>query len=184
MESLVTHRLRLVPATVELVRAELNGNAALAQALGAVVPANWPPETLAEVTPLFLDCLEREPGDVGWYGWYGLLSDVEPGALVLGASGGFKGPPENGTVEIGYAVLPQFQGRGYATEMVLAMTGWALAQPGVECVMAEVMTGNSASLRVLAKAGFEPAGDGEEPGSLRFVFCPRSEQEVTSEQPS
>ncbi|HEY8531787.1 MAG TPA: GNAT family N-acetyltransferase [Limnochorda sp.] len=172
MEPLVTPRLRLVPATLELVQAEMTASASLAQALGAVVPDNWPPEDLADVLPLFLDRLQREPGHTGWYGWYGLLADIAPGKLVLGASGGFKGPPEDGEVEIGYAVLPQFQGRGYATEMVLAMTGWALAQPGVERVTAEVMAGNHASIRVLAKAGFQPAGEGEEPGSLRFVLVP------------
>lgn len=172
MEPLRTRRLRLVPATLELVRVEMKGNAALAQALGALVPANWPPETLADVLPLFLEFLESEPQHAGWYGWYGLLADVQPGAWVLGASGGFKGPPEDGAVEIGYAVLPQFQRQGYATELVVAMTEWALAQPSVERVTAEVMADNQASLRVLAKAGFEPAGEGEEPGSLRFVFRP------------
>ena len=172
MEPLVTRRLRLVPATLELVQAEMNASASLAQALGATVPANWPPEDLADVLPLFLDRLQTEPGHAGWYGWYGLLADIQPGELVLGASGGFKGPPEDGAVEIGYAVLPQFRGRGYATEMVVAMTGWALTQPGVERVTAEVMAENHASWRVLAKAGFQRAGEGEEPGSLRFVFEP------------
>jgi len=165
-------RMRLVPATAELVRAELTSKVALAEALGALVPANWPPEDWADVLPLFLEFLEGESQHVGWYGWYGLLTDAQPGALVLAAGGGFKGPPEDGEVEIGYAVLPQFQRRGYATEMVVALTAWALAQAGVERVIAEVKAENHPSLRVLAKAGFQLVGEGKEPGSLCWVFQP------------
>src|SRR5690606_37084899 len=164
--------MRLVPATAELVRAELTSKVALAEALGAEVPANWPPEDWADVLPLFLEFLEGESQHVGWYGWYGLLTDAQPGALVLAAGGGFKGPPEDGEVEIGYAVLPQFQRRGYATEMVVALTAWALAQAGVERVIAEVKAENHPSLRVLAKAGFQLVGEGKEPGSLCWVFQP------------
>jgi [ribosomal protein S5]-alanine N-acetyltransferase len=40
-------------------------------------------------------------------------------------------------VEIGYAVMPPFQGRGYATEMVRAIVKWAFQQPGVGKVVAE-----------------------------------------------
>ena len=45
--SISTRRITLVPATPELVRAAIGGNAALAAALGAQVPASWPPEFLA-----------------------------------------------------------------------------------------------------------------------------------------
>ena len=70
----------------------------------------------------------------------------------------FKGPPENGAVEIGYGVLEAYRGRGIATEAVRAAVAWALAQPGVTAVEAETEPGNAASQRVLAKCGFLPTG--------------------------
>ena len=73
-----------------------------------------------------------------------------------------------GTAEIGYSVLPQFQGRGYATEIVVGLVRWALGQPGVARVVAETEWANPASVRVLTKAGFAPAGLATEPGGARF----------------
>ncbi len=74
----------------------------------------------------------------------------------------FKGAPQNGAVEVGYGVLPQWQGQGYATEALQAALGWAFVQAGVFFVTAETEPGNGASQRVLQKAGFVPDGEGEE----------------------
>lgn len=159
---LATPRLRLVAATVEHARAEIADRAAFAALLQAVVPADWPPETLAEALPLFLAWLEADPDAVGWYGWYGIADGV------LVASGGFLGRPRDGDVEVGYSVLPAFQGRGYATELVGELVRWALGQPGVARVVARTEWANPASVRVLRKLGFVETGPGDEPGSLRF----------------
>jgi ribosomal-protein-alanine N-acetyltransferase len=99
-----------------------------------------------------------------------LATDESTSAPVLVASGGFKGPPGEGAAEIGYSVLPQFEGRGYATEMVGGLVRWALAQPGVVRVVAETEWANPASVRVLGKAGFVPAGVATEPEGARFEF--------------
>jgi RimJ/RimL family protein N-acetyltransferase len=136
--------------------------------LGASVPDNWPPETLVVALPLFLGWLEAAPDRVGWFGWYALTAGVT--APVLVGSGGFKGPPRDGAAELGYSVLPQFQGRGYATEMVSGLVRWALAQPGVARVVAETEWANPASVRVLSKAGFAPAGPATVLGGARFEF--------------
>ena len=41
---IITPRMHLVPATLELLQAELQGPASLSAFIGAYVPANWPPE--------------------------------------------------------------------------------------------------------------------------------------------
>jgi RimJ/RimL family protein N-acetyltransferase len=165
-----TARLKLIPATVALTRAEIGNRGAFARLLGALVPDNWPPETLAEALPLFLGRMEAAPDCVGWFGWYALAAGDGSAAPVLVASGGFKGPPQEGTAEIGYSVLPQFQGRGYATEMVGGLVGWAMGQPGVARIVAETEWANPASVRVLTKAGFAPGRPSTEPGGARFEF--------------
>ena len=165
-----TARLKLITATVTLARAEVGDHGEFARLLGASVPDNWPPETLADALPLFLGWLEAAPDRIGWFAWYALAAGNAAAAPVLVASGGFKGPPQDGTAEIGYSVLPQFQGRGYATELVGGLVRWAVRQPGVARIMAETEWANPASVRVLSKAGFAPAGPATEPGGARFEF--------------
>lgn len=163
-----TARLTLIPATVAVARAEIGDRAEFARLLGSSVPDNWPPDTLADALPLFLGWLEAAPDRVGWFGWYVLASSDEAGRRVLVGSGGFKGPPLDGAAEIGYSVLPQFQGRGYATEMVAGLAQWAINQPGVARVVAETEWANPASVRVLTKAGFVSCGRATETGNANF----------------
>ena len=78
----------------------------------------------------------------------------------------FKGITEEETAEIGYGIAENYQGCGYATEAVSALTDWALKQPGTTCVMAETEESNIASQKVLKNAGFIPIGKNGEEGPL------------------
>ncbi|MFQ6310756.1 GNAT family N-acetyltransferase [Lysobacter capsici] len=167
-EPIVTERLRLVPATLALARAELEDRAAFAALLDAHIPDAWPPQTVAEALPLFALWLQAAPACGGWFSWYALARHEDGAASVLVASGGFIGPPLDGEVAVGYAVLPQFEGRGYATEMAGALVDWALAQPRVERVIAETEWANPASVRVLSKLGFVRSGNARAAEGLRF----------------
>ena len=80
---------------------------------------------------------------------------------------GFKGISHGCAVEIGYGILPEYEGNGFTTEAVQAMTQWALANPDVIFVEAETETDNKGSQRVLEKCGFMPAGHGKE--GPRFI---------------
>ncbi len=119
---------------------------------------------------MFLNWLEAASDRVGWFSWYALTAADTMASPVLVASGGFKGPPQDKTVEVGYSVLPQFQGRGFATEMVCGLMRWALKQPGVARVVAETEWTNPGSVRVLSKAGFAPLGPTAKPGGAQFEF--------------
>ncbi len=163
-----TTRLKLIPATVALARAEIGDRREFARLLGASVPDNWPPETAADALPLFLGWLEAAPDRVGWFGWYALVAGDEGAAPVLVGGGGFMGPPRDGVAQIGYSVLPQFQRQGYATEMVRELVKWALGQLQVVRIVAETEWANPASVRVLEKAGFAFVGPAAEPGGTRF----------------
>jgi ribosomal-protein-alanine N-acetyltransferase len=163
-----TARLKLVPATVAIARAEIGNRAEFAGLLGASVPDNWPPESAADALPLFLQWIEAAPDQVGWFAWYAVTPLDGSSVPVLVASGGFKGPPRDGEAEIGYSVLPQFQRQGYATEMVHGLVRWAMGQPGVVRIVAETEWANPASVRVLSKLGFAEVGPSSEPGGMRF----------------
>lgn len=161
-----TLRLKLIPATLPLARAEVRDRREFARLLGATVPDDWPPESLADVLHLFLEWLEAAPDAVGWFGWYA-LADIDGESTLVG-SGGFLGPPQSGTVQMGYSVLPRFQRQGYATELAGGLVGWALAQPGVTGIAAETEWANPASVRVLEKAGFALVGPSADGSGQRF----------------
>lgn len=80
------------------------------------------------------------------------ISDIAIGDLS------FKGLGTDGMVEIGYGIKKEFEGKGYMTEAVTAMSAWALQQEGVFSVEAETDANNIASQKVLQKAGFIPNG--------------------------
>src|SRR5216110_2414704 len=114
--------MRLVASTAELVRAEINGHQEFGRLLGARVSPSWPPGDAAGALPWFLERLEEGGPEVsGWFGFYGIVVAGEPDAPVLVGGGGSLGPPAGGEVEIGYSLMDEFQGAGYATEMMTAI---------------------------------------------------------------
>ena len=169
-KTLRTERLELVPATAPLVRAELGRTGTFSELLGAEIPKNWPPELLVDALSFFLEQLDQHPEQAGWLSWYGVLrGDPEP---VLVGSGGFKGCPQpDSTIEVGYSVLPQYQGCGYATEAAAGLLSWAFAHSEVSRVIAETLPDNARSIRVLEKLGFLRIGQGSEPGLIRFELA-------------
>ena len=71
-------------------------------------------------------------------------------------------PNEHGEIEIGYGTYEEFQGRGFMTEMVAGMIGWAKTQPGVKAIVASTDKSNIASFKVLQKNGFVQTGTTDE----------------------
>ncbi len=168
-----TSRLELVPVTAELIRLEIGDRIALGQVLDAAIPTAWPPESVRNVLEFFAQELEANPSTEGFSGYYWLSTKSNTGRRILIGSGGFKGKPDvEGSVEVGYGVLPEFQKQGYATEAVQALVNWALAQKSVERVIAEAFPDNIPSVRVLAKCGFVEMGVGSEAGVKRFEYSP------------
>jgi RimJ/RimL family protein N-acetyltransferase len=165
---LATARLDLVPATVARLRAELRSGGALAEALGARVPPEWPPPLYDRAAvEWWLARLERDDGPGCWRQYYFVLRGDAGSRLAVGV-GGFKGAPAAGVVEIGYAVLPAWQGLGLASEAVGGFLSLAFASRCVHKVVAETLPALAASIGVLRRHGFAPAGSGSEPGALRF----------------
>lgn len=77
---------------------------------------------------------------------------------------GFKGSAnESGEVEVGYGIEEEHRRKGYGLEAVNVMMEWAFQNEKVYYIMAETLADNTASQRLLEKAGFTPTGTiGEE----------------------
>jgi RimJ/RimL family protein N-acetyltransferase len=83
--------------------------------------------------------------------------------LVIG-SAGFKGAPDDdGMVEIGYGIVPAFEGKGYATEAASALISFASSDPRVRIIRAHTLAEPNASTRVLAKNDFAKVGEVVDP---------------------
>ena len=159
-----TARLELVPATLEIVTADLHRRHELPGLLWAEIGEGWPPPLYdAEAMDWMKKSLIADPTLGGWTAWYWILRRPR---ILIGLSG-FKSRPVKGAVELGYSALEKFQRRGFATEVVTSMVDWAFAN-GVECVCAETLPELIASQRVLVKSGFSYVGEGSERGVMRF----------------
>ena len=84
--------------------------------------------------------------------------------------GGFKGPPADGIVEIGYEIAEARRGRGLATAATRAMLTEAFADTRVRTVIAHTLAHRNASNRVLQKAGFHHDAQTVQDGAVIWRF--------------
>ncbi|MGH3579118.1 MAG: GNAT family N-acetyltransferase [Mycobacterium sp.] len=92
--------------------------------------------------------------------WGSHLFFDDDGALC--GVGGWKGPPSDGVVELGYAVAPERPGKGIATAVVRELLARASAA-GVRCVIAHTLPEPSPSTGVLSRCGFVHVADVADP---------------------
>ena len=93
-------------------------------------------------------------GDQGPFRYYRITRTVD--GMTIGGIG-FKGKPDNGSVEIGYGLAPSARGRRYAAEATQALVALA-RQHGLSRIFAHTDEDNFASQRTLERVGFTRAG--------------------------
>ena len=147
-----TERLRLYPASREQMKAMI---------------ASEQEEELKKAYSEMLEGCLRHPDQWDWYAIW--MIEKTDGTHIGDLC--FKGLREDGIAEIGYGILEEHQGQGYATEAVQAACHWAFLHPDVRWREAETDAENAASQRVLEKCGFRPNGTFGEEGP-RFSLTP------------
>jgi [ribosomal protein S5]-alanine N-acetyltransferase len=149
LQLLETQRLKLLPYTLELKKETLAERANLTEMLGVAIPDAWPGADMLEALPFFIEVMEKDPLGLVWDGIIIYKADQ----IAIGGIG-FHGPPdEAGRVEIGYNIIPAYEGQGYATEMARRVIDWAFQTPGIQVITAECLVDNLGSIRVLEKVG-------------------------------
>ncbi|HWW02446.1 MAG TPA: GNAT family N-acetyltransferase [Candidatus Acidoferrum sp.] len=153
-----TKSLRLVANTPEHLRTLMAGAELYKQRFGLrlaegvrgfFVSGEVSPDWLAQIQVATL-------ADVWKHGF--VLVHLADNAVI--GAGGYKGPPDaEGIVEIGYAVAPGYQGRGYATEAAAALVAYALGSGRVRTVRAHTLPKANPSTKVLEKCGFKCLGE-------------------------
>ena len=150
---LQTERLDLLPLPAAAAGALLEDRETAARLLGGTLSPSWPHDDLLDVLPLQAAAGPDEERFGIW-----TLIERETGTVV--GDIGFRGPPgADGTVEIGYCVIPDRRRRGFATEAARALIEWVLRQPGVHAVVAGCDRDNVASIRTLERLGFSRTGE-------------------------
>ena len=66
---------------------------------------------------------------------------------------------ESGMIEVGYRLLQKHWGKGYATEMSIALLRYGFFNLGLEKIVGITNSENTASQRVLKKIGMQHAGE-------------------------
>jgi RimJ/RimL family protein N-acetyltransferase len=119
----------------------------------AFIDAEKDAEMKKAYTEMLEGCLEH-PEQWNWYAMW--MIELKDGTHIGDLC--FKGLEPNGTAEIGYGILEEYQKQGYATESVKAALDWAFQNPEVTAIEAETEPDNTASQRVLEKCGFAANG--------------------------
>ena len=73
---------------------------------------------------------------------------------IIGFMGFYRVQPESYRTEIGYMILPEYDGKGYVSEAVTTMLNYAFNTVGFHSVEAVIDPNNFGSARVLEKNGF------------------------------
>jgi RimJ/RimL family protein N-acetyltransferase len=108
-----------------------------------------------------------EPASAAWV--TGIVWDPER-RLAVGRAG-YHGPPEDGVVEVGYSIDPQYRRQGYARAAVRALVDRAAREPGVTTVRASVGPDNVASRDLVLSEGFVAVGEQiDEEDGLEIVY--------------
>lgn len=118
------------------------------------------PEDRAQLSADWLARLEASAEADPWVHGFSVVHRATGEAIGTAA---FKGPPCDGMVEIAYAIEPEQQGQGYATEAAAALTEFAFASGQVSIVRAHTLPEPNASTRVLTKCGFQFLGEATDP---------------------
>jgi RimJ/RimL family protein N-acetyltransferase len=136
----VVSDVKLVPRTRDEVHAALDAMS---------------PDTRAYVSADYLAKLEKSARKDPWVHGFHVVNDE---GVVVGL-GCFKGPPVDETVEIAYAIVPEHQGKGYATAAAEALAAYAFESGMARIVRAHTLPDGLASQRVLLKSGFAKVGE-------------------------
>ena len=107
------------------------------------------PEEAQDAVRFYADCVEngRLPFVLG--------AELKETGELIGDAGvsEVEGKPDE--TEIGYCIGQKYRGRGYASELLNAISGFAASRFGTKVIWGRVAHGNEASVKVLEKNGYQ-----------------------------
>ncbi len=153
-------RLTLWLMDEEFLAASLDGGARPRSSGGPLLlPEYW----LSEAKLIRLR-LSQYRNDEAYRQW-GLWAILEPDSRAMIGHIGFHTPPDppylkhyaEQAIELGFTVFPDYRSRGFATEAVTALVGWA-SERGVRRFILSISPDNVASSTIAERLGFKRIG--------------------------
>src|SRR5262249_31185211 len=141
-----TRRLRLLPYSREQLLALIEGVRQFEERSGLRASEGLRDGFVSDdVSPAWLSRLRASAETDLWLHGFAIVHR-ESGSVI--GSAGFKGPPDSdGIVEIAYGIVPNYQGRGYATEAAEALVAFAFGTGQVRLIRAHTLPTPNASTR-------------------------------------
>ncbi len=149
--------VRIVHLAAEALRALANGDLATAQAMTPVSLSPWLVSAQSRgVWQRRAPQVIHRPGDLAWV--TGVLVHEATGQAV-GTGGFHAAPDEDGMVEAGYSVDPDFRGRGFGRATLQALIARSQTDPAVRVFRLTISPDNEPSLALARQFPFVKVGE-------------------------
>jgi len=160
MFELHTERLKILPLNIERMKllrddpseleSQLFMNESYTEKYDEVME-----KEIGEVFDIVIKRIESNPFNYTWFTMWQIILKEEK--KIIGTCG-FNGlPDENGEVEIGYALKPGYQKKGYMPEVMEEFIRYAFMHPKVKIIKAQTPVNLIPSQKLLSNIGFEKA---------------------------
>lgn len=168
---LTAERLSLLAFDHELAALQAASRTAFFNAIAVTHEPVWPPAPFQPAAFAWAEeNLAHDPEGQGWYGWALLANEGERAPpRIIGIAALIGRPDEEGDVELAFGLLPEFRGRGYASETIRALAAWGFAN-GARRAIVHLDAEDSASAHTLAKNGFADTREPPYPGVAKWAL--------------
>jgi RimJ/RimL family protein N-acetyltransferase len=99
------------------------------------------------------DVIRNKKQDQWYADWQSVLIILKKENAIIGGFCFQRYPDEDGTVQIGYMIRPEYQREGYMTEALKRGVSWIFERPDISALLADTTKSNLPSHRVLEKVG-------------------------------
>ena len=150
---LETERLKIKPLSYDELLLYVKLDNSLEKRLGLNPHSRSLPDELKEALEQLILPQVADSGDNILFSTLWTIIDKQKKLMVGDMC--FKGVPNTtGEVEIGYGTYAAFQGQGFMTEGIKAISHWALCQAEVQTILAETSKENIYSHKTLSSNGY------------------------------
>lgn len=151
INQLETERLILIPFTQDICENILYNDYELLYKQGYKRGKSWPDLDMMDTIPKIIGNLSINDYVTGFESWLIIRKDTQE---IIGDVG-YKGYNfEFQNIDIGYGIITEERGKGFAEEATRELIRWAFSQEIVKEITAKCFIDNAQSINLLKKLGF------------------------------
>jgi len=151
-----TERLKLVPLDLESINPDDHQKIEkkLGLQLASMILGEQIDREIKAAMRASLEDVIRSKKQDQWYAdWQSVLIILKAENIIIGGFCFQRYPDEEGTVQIGYMISPEYQRHEYMTEALKKGISWIFERPDITALLAETTKSNIASQTVLQHVG-------------------------------